>query len=616
MSNHLNYYIFLIIFKIYLSSPLCVAGSNNCLRCNPITNLCIKCDKNIYKPDNNGGCENAKKCIMGKNQCIECNELGNLCKICFDGYFPDENGGCSYTDNCEISFEGKCIKCKDDYILIGLDNTFIEGIKICKSLFFGDLKNCEKIDIQTGYCEECKEGFFLNSEDHKCTNVENCKESTFDICTKCNNGYYLDIKENKCKLQNETFARCMQTIDSKTCDICEEDYYFDEDKKCNAVNYCAKTINNYRCEKCISGYYLTAFGTECTPEENCYRGNKDLGICTDCKDGYYLDYKDGKCKSNQENNEFKYCYQADGICKKCIARYQLGLDNKCSLTANCAETENGICIGCIENYYLGLDHRCSNVKHCIISNDYNCIECDDNYYYNRTNGTCMIAEGNLKNCKYSSFKEYCEECKNNSYLNKTDNLCYSNEEKGKFYKCAKTNDLGDLCYSCIEGYYLGDKDNKCSKIYGCVLSENENKCIECDEYYCLDLKTGRCESNDEINEKDKKFYFKCNQTNKEGTGCEICADGYTLDDNGLCIDNIHCIEKDEDGKCKKCQKFDFDDINNWYCLNNYFGCVELYMNYKCLECNDLLDFYNCTKCADGYKIDNSGFCEEIENNLN
>ena len=40
------------------------------------------------------------------------------------------------------------------------------------------------------------------------------------------------------------------------------------------------------------------------PEENCYNGDKDLGICIECKDNYYLDFNDGKCKSNQENNEF------------------------------------------------------------------------------------------------------------------------------------------------------------------------------------------------------------------------------------------------------------------------------------------------------------------------
>ena len=30
-----------------------------------------------------------------------------------------------------------------------------------------------------------------------------------------------------------------------------------------------------------------------------------MGICLQCEEGYYIDFKDGKCKSNEENNEFK-----------------------------------------------------------------------------------------------------------------------------------------------------------------------------------------------------------------------------------------------------------------------------------------------------------------------
>ena len=324
MSIFSKYSILLCLIKIWFSISLCIKDKNHCSKCNPITKLCVKCDKNIYVPDKNGGCEKVKEYHFGKNHCNECNDSWNLCKTCIDGYFPDGNGGCSYSDNCEISFEGNYLQCKDNYILIGLNNTFYEGIKICKSLFEGDLKNCKIINTERGYCEECKEGYFLNSGDKKCINIENCKESDFDICIQCNDGYYLDKKENKCKLQNEIFGRCIQTLDGKTCDICEEDFYFDEDNKCNAVNYCSKSISIYRCEKCISGYYLTGYGTVCTPEENCYIGDKDLGICIECKDNYYLDFNDGKCKPNQENNEFKYCSQVDeGKCNKNVQKLEI-----------------------------------------------------------------------------------------------------------------------------------------------------------------------------------------------------------------------------------------------------------------------------------------------------
>ena len=137
-------FIFILSLDNSISSPpSCIIGVNHCLRCNPLTNLCIQCDKNIYIPDRNGGCDYSRQCLLGFNQCIECNEEGNLCKACIDGYFPDENGGCSYTNNCEISYQGNCIKCEKDYILIGENNYNNNGIKICKSLIMGDLKNCE-----------------------------------------------------------------------------------------------------------------------------------------------------------------------------------------------------------------------------------------------------------------------------------------------------------------------------------------------------------------------------------------------------------------------------------------------------------------------------------------
>ena len=616
MLKYIQYYfIFIFLLKISLSISSCIIGENHCSKCNPITKLCVKCEENIYIPDQKGGCENAKKCIMGNNQCIECNEMGNVCKKCIEGYFPDENGGCSYTDNCEISFEGKCLKCKENFILIGLNVTFIEGIKICKSLISGDLKNCEKIDTEQGYCEECKEGFYLNEGDKKCTNIENCSKSVFDICIKCNNGYYLDKRQNKCIFQEGIFRHCIQTIDGKNCDICEEDYYFDKNNICVGVNFCELSAGNYRCQKCISGYYLSDYGNTCTPEKNCNIGDKDLGICISCIDNYYLDYLDEKCKTNLENNEFKYCSLADnGICIKCIKNYKLGLDNKCYSTSNCSEGENGICLECIDNYYLGLDNRCSEFEHCIYSNENLCLECDKNYYFNRLNQTCLLEENNFKNCKFSSYSGLlCEGCKNDFYLNKTDNLCYNNNDKnGKFYKCSKTDELSEFCSECDKDYYLGYKDKKCSKIYGCVLSENENKCIECDEYYCLNVKSGICEYNDQIYEEEKKFYFKCNRTNEEGNRCEICNNGYTLNDFGLCVNEEYCIEKNENGLCQKCLKFGFDDDEASLCLNNYFGCIEIYGNNKCIECNNILDFYNCSKCEDSYKIDENGLCEEIE----
>jgi len=393
------YFIFTFISKIFLSQSLCIEGENNCSKCNPITKLCIKCLTDVYSPDEKGGCQNSRKCISGKSNCLECNSESDLCKKCEEGNFPDKNGGCSYTDNCEISEKGKCLKCKENFILVGEVNYFNQGIKICKSLNLEIFKNCATINIDTGYCTACKEGYYLGEVDQKCCSTEFCTESIFNVCTKCNFGYYLDIKEGKCKEQNGIFQHCRESIDGKTCNICDEDYYFDENGKCIAINNCLRATN-FICEECKYGYFLSIHKDSCTNTKNCYSGNKDLSICDKCEDNYYIDYQDGKCKSNIKDNEFKYCKEADNICYKCIIGYELGKDNKCSNSKNCAESDNRNCIECIENYYLGLDNICTDIEHCIYSEYYECVECKENYFY----------DINDKKCKYSKLKKF-ENCK-------------------------------------------------------------------------------------------------------------------------------------------------------------------------------------------------------------
>ena len=602
--------IYILFLKISLFASRCIEDSNHCVKCNPVTKLCVKCDKDIFVPDQNGGCEYSKKCILGKNNCLECNINDDLCLKCIDGYFPDENGGCSYTNNCEISYQGKCLKCKNGFILIGEDKEYNKEneIKICKSLYSGDLKNCEIINTSNGLCEKCKEGFFLNTGDKNCVSTENCYESIFEVCTKCNPNYYLDKKNLECKTQIDNFEHCKESIDGETCESCDEGYFFDDDHKCIDVKFCSKGKNGFICEKCMDGYYLNNYQNFyfCTKTENCLMGDSEIGICKKCINGYYIDYKDGKCKSNKKNNDFKYCQIADGECIQCLNDYELGSDNKCSTTKYCAESINGDCIQCIDNYYLGLDKKCTNVEHCLYSNGFSCNECETNFYYDFSEKKCQKAEGIFENCKNGYSVSNCEDCKDDFYYNQTDHLCYSNQEVDNiFYKCKRIAWYGKCTY-CVDGYELGELDNKCSKIKGCALSENENKCLECDTFfYCLDKKSGKCEVSDEIIDENKKFYYKCNKTNDEGTRCAECNYGFTLDDNGLCIDDQNCLEKNENGECTKCN-FEKGD----YCLNNIFGCVKILGYSYCLECNDIFNFYNCTKCFEGYILNQYGGCSK------
>ena len=612
MSKNFIILFFLILIEQEISVPFCEEGKNNCTKCDYITQLCIKCNKEVLSPDNNGGCEGAKKCVLGNNYCQECKIDNRLCAVCEDGYFPDENGGCSYTSNCEISYQGECIKCKDGFILIGENTYLFDGFVLCKSIYSQDFKNCEEINKRKGICSKCKEGFYLNKGDNRCIEIENCYESSFGECQSCIYDYYLDKLDNKCKKKEGIFSNCKQTINGKTCDICSEGYYFDEDGNCSEINFCSKIGDYGKCEKCIDGYYFSSsdYRPACTKEPNCYEADKDTGLCLRCNENFYIDYKDGKCKTNIENNEFKNCKSSYGsLCDKCINGYYLGEDLKCTNTRGCLESNNGVCNICSDNYYLGSDNKCSLIRHCIYSFDeYLCQECEEGYYYNETNKSCLLEENKFKNCKKVNFNdEFCSQCRDNFYLNRSDSLCYSNENFNNFYKCAYTDIFGKICNSCINGYFYSSNNHICSNIEGCEILKDKNTCIQCEEGYCLDSKNGKCIINFDIIDKNKIFYFGCNKTNDEGNGCEICIDTLVLNDNGLCVDKIHCQEE-KDGVCQKC--LNIEEEYTYHCLNSYFGCVETSVD-NCLECNDISDFNVCTKCLDGYSLDEDGECVEI-----
>ena len=594
---------FLCFISIIISlSPNCKSNINNCNKCNPITNLCEICNNpEIFSPNAKGGCSGAINCISGQNYCIQCDQNGELCKKCFEGYTPDENGGCTYTANCQISFNGECLECKDNFFKSGKKG----GLQICKSYSSEDFLHCANITYETGFCNSCEEGYFLSSE-KRCIKTENCAESIFGICISCKEGYYFNKLTDKCELKLDNFVFCKQSLDNKTCEICEENYYFDEDGICIPNKYCSKSIN-FTCVKCIEGYNLISNKSVCVQSDNCIEGDKDLGMCTKCKDTFYLDGNDRICKTNLESNEFMHCTKTEeGKCIECEKNYYLGEDYKCSFTENCAESKLGVCFKCAENYYLGYDNYCTRYEHCIYSSHYYCLECEDGFYFNRKNKTCYnyTEYREFENCKYScEYAERCCKCKDNFYLRSKDNKCLSNQEEGPFYKCEESDEEGEYCINCIEPYFLGIDDDLCSLVEACAKIENEFRCKECIEYYCLDVNKGICIDNDLVENETNIIYFACLYTNKEGTACEKCLDGYEVGKEGYCVDNERCIEKENsNGVCLKCQ--------DGYCANDIYGCVDShYLN--CIRCNNIYDLYGCTQCEEGYKINNFGACDPI-----
>ena len=166
--SKIKYLILLIFIKLSLFSPLCEVEKNHCSRCNPITKLCVKCDKDIYIPNENGGCQNAKKCIFGFNNCMQCNEKGNLCEKCLDGYELNEEGYCVDFDHCEEKEGDSCKKCKKEWIDNDVHYYCYNSIFGCIRSYNRGCLKCEDLD-DLYFCTECEPGYEL-------TIYGNCKE--------------------------------------------------------------------------------------------------------------------------------------------------------------------------------------------------------------------------------------------------------------------------------------------------------------------------------------------------------------------------------------------------------------------------------------------------------
>ena len=602
MSKKLFIY-FLYFVVLPLSFQSCSPNMNHCIKCSSNSDLCIQCDKNIYKPDINGGCEFSKSCKYGQNYCSSCNS-NNLCSSCELGYYPDENGGCATTENCLASYKGECLQCAEDFYLVGIDK-----FKYCKYKYGEDIKNCESINITSGLCINCTKGYFMNLDDNKCIEIENCRESLYGICSECDLGFYLDKRDDKCKNWDE-IKYCKISVDGENCDECIDNYYLTKNGRCVETNYCEKSDKNSVCQKCVENYYLNSNDNNiCTTEKNCEEGDKDFGSCRNCQYLYYLNIDTGKCISNQENNDFKFCKTVEkNKCIDCIYDYYLTPDSKCVKSKNCTKSENGICSKCDEGYHLTLDNKCTDIEHCDYLL-YNGCKCEKNYYFDKWRKKCYLQINQYKNCKISDYvNEKCLLCDQGYYLYSPNKLCYDNSEEGSLHRCEKSDENGILCDTCQEGYYLGFEDLKCTKIDGCLVSENENKCTKCDESYCFDVNKKTCIYNDLAPEsEDEKIYYACNKTNEKGTECALCRDEFFSIENGICVNNVEC-EEEENGKCIKCNEISHEGMK--MCLNNVFGCVETFAG-NCLRCNNMFNFDECTECDKGYELNDKGKCVEI-----
>ena len=610
---------FFLISYSYQSS--CIKGKNFCVLCELATDLCKQCESEVFKPDDKGGCEGAKICKKNENHCSKCSNTSYICEICDENYYRDNNGGCANVEYCEISEDGNCKKCQENYALVYKGHYYLE----CVSMDTEELLHCEEYDVY-GHCLKCKDNYYLNAGDNKCSNTKNCLYSTNGTCDICNYDFYLDKSDKTnylCLANNETnnFWKCISSEDGKKCDKCLSQYYLTENNICVKSKFCKLGVDSGlgQCSICNDTYFLSEDKFSCTISDKCISGYGYSEKCQICKNGYYNNLTDGDCYSNQENNTQKYCFIYDEKCQQCIDNYYLSEDFNCASTKNCSESYLGICSKCIEGYYLGeLDDKCTNVKNCAKSDsNYYCEECNDGFFLYGYD-VCVDdneIDGKYKNCKRVPYTtQICSECKDGFYLDETDDYkCYDNS-KGDFYKCSRVIDHDGIkqCAGCVEPYYLGEEDLKCTLTQGCARSNKDTyECERCVSGLCLNhIKNNICQTNSYLDEEeDNEICYNCINTLRSESKCGECEEGYTLTSSGFCTNETLC-EKKEGNDCVQCkQNLREEGFIKSYCLNYQYGCMESLEG--CLRCDDFYDPSTCNECFEGFYLDDYfNFCYE------
>ena len=593
-----------------------------------------------------GTSEKEQKCKTCISDYTDLNGDGNCYKNC-EHYFYFNNEGkyiCLSVDECPeeykllIDTKNKCIKeCKNDNIYHYIYEYNGKCYKTCSNGYYeegeGDnkkyvckcdkndaCKDCPKSNSGNNLCSTCNDGYYPKEDEPKNNGLFNCYNSStilknyflntetsqyelcFANCGSCNakGTSLLDQKCIDCK--DETYEKLNN--DDNCYKICENYYYFDENK-------------NYIClneKKCKPGYKLIDDTNKCIDEckndkifESKYEYNG--GCYKNCqKDSYQKDGKDYcKCMVNEacqdcpsENNEnnlcsicntgfypikgekdklLKNCYNSDTIPENYIfnsaeSQYEACYES-CQTCATVGNSESHQCTTCKNGYNEDNEHSG------------NCVQkCEDYFYYEGTTLTCTegkscpynyklihLSKKCVPNCKAENLYEYdniCYDiCDNGFYTENDENICKCKTNIA-CKKCPISNENTDLCNSC-----------NTEKEYYPIKGENENAL-----YHCYDSRT--IPENYYLNTEnaDNYLYELCYETcgscygkgTAEDHNCKKCKDGYEkLNNNNNCY-----------SKCNKL--YYFDSNNAYHCEDNCLG------DYKIIN--------GTNKCIDECKNDN------------
>ncbi len=237
----------------------------NCKKCNNILGeiLCSSCNEGYYLNENKCIPNNQimkKECEKGENEkCLSCNNeegKNDQCLACNIGYYLSINATnktfCSKCeiDNCVNCYENSnsndilCDKCENGYKL--KNNKCIKKVPDC-AIGQGSLcALCRTEDERLDECLTCNNGYFITNDEIKNKSIcskclipfcEKCEiKNGKNICNQCKDGYFLQTEYKQNTL-------CL------SCNIGEDD-------KCKTCG-----INIGTCGSCNDGYILVKNGS-------------------------------------------------------------------------------------------------------------------------------------------------------------------------------------------------------------------------------------------------------------------------------------------------------------------------------------------------------------------
>ena len=386
-------------YPCYKNLPYCEKCLNKtfCTKCQEnnyfIANDRTKCvfinDFNYYYTEDNGfsyypcstGIPNCQNCT-NKYSCTQCKSnyyfIGNNRQNCINiidrtEYYTLDEGisylpcheAMDYCKNCDNP--NICIKCQQNAYFLKEDRTKCYKLNV-KEYYTEDeisyypciesMDNCLEC-YNKNFCGKCITNYFLKFE---------IPDTCFDVSTFQNDKTYYQMNETHYKKCSSTISNCIYCNSGTECTLCENDYYFIDEKwdkcvhknkikpedeyiKIDDYNYyscgyykivenCQKCVNTSSCIMCKEGFaFQSDMYNKCYSKEDMEKGfyhNEDETMYYPCRSNCDFCTNAEDCSQCSPNYEFIF---EKTMCERCLINilnieYELNLQIVHSLAQN------------------------------------------------------------------------------------------------------------------------------------------------------------------------------------------------------------------------------------------------------------------------------------------